>query len=370
MYDVFVASASDYNQAEIDAAVEYILRGCSIDKLVTSKSKVVLKPNLLIKVKPERAVTTHPAVVLAAIKALKSRGVQNIIVADGSSGLFTESRMNGIYSACGLTPLSEYGAVLNRDLSSTVCATKIEANPSFDILNVIKDADLVIGIAKLKTHSLTGVSAAVKNYYGAIPGLKKAELHFKYREKDDFGGMLCDLYEFLKPGISLIDAVIGMEGNGPSGGSPRKFGFVAGGQNAHYLDRAMCHMLGIDPRDALTVDTAINRGLAPKNAGDINIKGDVALFENPIKDIVMPSSFIKHTTMLPRFLRPAAGKIVNHLEPLPKVRKKDCTGCGMCAETCAANAIGIDTTAYIDDKKCIRCFCCHEVCPYLAIDIK
>ncbi len=369
---VYLQSVPDYDQARVDAAIEYILHNCSLDALVTEHSRVVLKVNLLMKSNPDSAVTTHPAVVCAVVKSLQARGVREIIVADSPSGAFTMTRLNSIYAGCGMTAAAELGATLNQDLSSVSLQTESAANPSFDVLKVVRNADLVIGIAKLKTHSLTGISGAVKNYFGVVPGLEKPQYHFRYPEKSAFGGMLCDLYEALQPDISLLDAVVGMEGNGPSGGTPRTFGFLAGGQNAHHIDRVACYLIGVDPRLALTVQTGIARGLVPADMEDITIKGDFALLANPLGDLKLPKSLDSNlTNHLPKPIRAAASNLMYHLCPVPVIRKKDCTGCGRCAESCAPKAVTVrGRKAQINRRDCIRCFCCHEVCPARAIDIE
>lgn len=370
---VFLKLATSYDQDVVDASVEYILHNCSLDERVSSESRVVLKVNLLMKSSPDSAVTTHPAVVRAVIKSLQARNVNNIVIADSPGGLFSVSRLNSVYQGCGMTALVQEleGVTLNQDLSAVTVHADSTANPTFEVLKAVTDADLVIGIGKLKTHALTGVTGAVKNYFGVVPGLIKPEYHFRYPEKQDFGNMLVDLYECLHPDISLLDAIIGMEGNGPSGGSPRQFGFVIGGRNAHYVDRVACYLLGLDPSYSLTTQTAIERGLVPEDLEDITIKGDFTMLANPLRNVVLPDSLdTNFAGRAPSFLRPATSALMRRLSPAPVIRKKDCIGCSLCAETCAADAITINKKAFIKDKKCIRCFCCHEVCPARAIDIK
>lgn len=371
--NVYLKLAESYDQELLDAAVAYILHNCSLDERVSSESRVVLKVNLLMKSNPDNAVTTNPAVVRAVINALKARNVKNIVIADSPGGLFSVGRLNSVYQGCGMSALVEDGVTLNLDLSAVTLHTQSAANPTFEVLKAVTDADLVIGIGKLKTHALTGITGAVKNYFGVVPGLMKPDYHFRYPKKNDFGNMLVDLYECLQPDISLLDAVVGMEGNGPSGGLPRQFGFVIGGNNAHYVDRVAVYLLGLDPSCSLTTQTAITRGLVPENLEDITIKGDFTMLANPLKDVKLPDSLnTDFSSHAPSFLRSATASVTHRLSPAPVIRKKDCIGCSLCAETCAADAININKKkkALIRDKKCIRCFCCHEVCPARAIDIK
>jgi Uncharacterized conserved protein len=368
---VFLKEAPSYDQHTVDDATEFILHHCFDGTNLTSKSRVVLKVNLLMKSHPDNAVTTHPAVVSGVIKYLKSKRVKEIIIADSSAGLFTASRLKGIYDGCGMTALVQDGVSLNFDLSSVECISA--QNHRYNILRVIKEADIVIGIAKLKTHMMTGISATVKNYFGVIPGLEKAEFHSRFPNQADFCRMICDLYECLNPDISLLDAVMGMEGNGPSGGSPRNYGFIAGGKNGHCVDRVACHLIGIAPDKNFVLKKGIELGVAPENMTDVTVEGDTSLLSRPLAGVSLPETYSAGlAVVLPGFLQPLGNKILNRLiTPTPVVRKKNCIGCARCAETCPQKVITInDKVARINPKNCIRCYCCHEVCPERAIDIK
>lgn len=375
MNSVFLKATRDYNQDDVDISAEYILHNCGLDDIAEKKSDpvVVLKVNLLMKSRPDSAVTTHPAVVSAVIKSLKAHGIKNIIIADSSAGLFTASRLKGIYEGCGMSELVQDGVTLNYDLAGVVCKTQFEQNREFNILRAVKEADIVIGIGKLKTHVMTGISGSVKNYFGVIPGLEKTELHCRFPDKANFCDMICNLYETLAPDISILDAIVGMEGNGPSGGKPRKFGFIIGGRNGHYVDRAACYLIGAAPKSAYTVQRAIERGLVPEDIKDIDVQGDIALLANPLNDLALPETqSAELAVVLPKFLRPAGSKVLNKLLlSTPSICKADCVGCGRCAEACPQKVILIkNNIARIKTKSCIRCFCCHEVCPERAVEIK
>ncbi|MEG0913276.1 MAG: DUF362 domain-containing protein [Oscillospiraceae bacterium] len=371
MNNVYLKKCATYEQETVDGAVEFIFQSSSICASITAKTRIVLKLNLLIKSSPDEAVTTHPAVVAAVIKALKKRGAEQIVLADSSSGFFSAAKLKGIYEKCGIANLVQSGVTLNYDVSSAPRSGD-GLNKQFEIINAVTNADVVIGIGKVKTHAMTGMSGAIKNYFGVIPGLAKAEMHSRIPEKPQFCEMLCELYDLVKPSFSIMDGVVGMEGNGPSGGTPRPFGFIIGGENAYMVDRVLCDIMGIGAQKALTVAASIKRGSAPANIAEIAVVGDRDIVDMPITDLLLPESADNDfTSSLPEFLKPIGKKLIRSVSPRPVIRTKDCVGCAMCFEICPQHTIKIENKiAHIEQKNCIKCFCCHEVCPQRAIDIK
>ena len=365
---IVIKNISSYDDtASLRAAVREMFSRAPFAGGIAADKKVLVKLNALMKARPDEAVTTHPAVVSAVIAELKSLGAKNIILADSPSGAFGRARISGIFESAGFAALEGEGVSLYRG-DEAVTVSGSGAIRDFEILKCIAEADIKIGVGKLKTHALTGMTGAVKLWFGAVPGLKKAELHCRFPDKGDFADMLCSLYNAVAPDFSVIDAVEGMQGNGPSGGIKRAFGFVAGGADGFWLDRALCRMLGLPPDRALTVKSSIAGSLAPADAGEISVEGDADLMRSPLADLVMPDTFKgagggASDGALKRFLK-------GILTPRPQIRAKDCVGCGACAEICPRGAIEIaQGKARIDRKSCMRCFCCHEVCPQRAVDI-
>lgn len=372
MDTVFFKAADRYDNPRLDTAVEQILSGCGLDEMVGPGKRVLLKVNLLMKADPEEAVTTHPAVVAAVIAALKRRGVTDILIADSPSGASSLPRLNGIYDACGMTALAEDGVSLNQDLSTVPIGRDTGMLSGIDILSVVAGADVVLNIGKLKTHAMTGLTAAVKNCFGSVIGLRKSQLHYRFADKRDFCTMLCELCQVVAPSISLMDAVVGMEGDGPSGGAPRRFGFVAGSRDPFLLDRALCAALGLAVTDARTVDASVRLGLAPADIGEVPIAGDRVFLDAPLCDLKLPASRdSRDFEEVPRGVGRLVQWFMRGAAPSPVIRKKDCIGCGRCAEICPKQIITIQNgKAVIRTASCIRCFCCHEVCPARAIDIR
>ncbi len=379
-HTVYRALVADYDTATVEAAIETLFAQLPAAAQITPQSNILLKPNLLAKHPAKHAVTTHPAVLGAVIRACKARGAlaQNITVADSAGGLYNPLLMKQLYQGCELTAVCEAEGVA----TYTACKSVVVPVPhgkvvqEFELLVPIVEADLIINLPKLKTHVMTGLTAATKNLFGAIPGLKKAEWHTRFSDKERFGDMLIDLYETITPQINLLDGILGMEGDGPAGGSPRTAGLLLASEDALNLDLAAAYLIGLAPMRVPYLAAAHARGLCD-DAFDIeHLAGDTAGFA-PFASWQLPDSYLgaqasvdfsKHA---PKCLQPAAKKILDALAPRPVVRHKDCIGCGKCAEICPQDTITMQgKKATIRKNNCIRCFCCHEMCPVKAIGVK
>jgi len=208
------------------------------------------------------------------------------------------------------------------------------------------------------------MSAAVKNMFGTIPGTIKPEYHFKYPDEHDFADMLVDLNQYFKPRLSIADAVIGMEGNGPTAGVPRKIGALMASFSPYALDLACAAVIGVTIDDVPTIRAAYERGLCPDNVSALSICGDlesvcIADFDNILshRSLRFEGDGEGLTKLLGKFLGKA-------LASYPDVKKTQCVGCAVCANTCPAKAIDMkNRIPHIDRRRCIRCFCCQEFCP-------
>ena len=369
MEQVFLAGCDAYDFDRIKRAVDLQFEALRLDALVRPGCNAVIKPNLVMRSGPDAAVATHPLVTAAVGRRLQELGA-SVTIAESSGGPYTPSALRGVFSACGYTRMAEeYGFALNTDCSHReVGAPDGKRSKAFQVISPILDADLVVDIAKLKSHCMTGMSGAVKNMFGVVPGLMKPELHCRFPEKDRFSEMLVDLCETVRPAVSIVDGVTAMEGNGPTGGSPRFVGALIAGVNPYCVDMVCAELMAMDPAEILMLKNAMERGLCPKDPGEIRVLG-----EEPrsfrVPDFKQPesksSNFINY---LPKFLRPAAAKLAT---PVPKIREKDCVGCGKCAESCPQHTIRVvGGKARIDYSNCIRCYCCHEMCPARAVDIR
>ncbi len=360
----------DYSQAALDRAVARHFEQLNIDRDLKSDMKVLIKPNLLTGRRPENAVTTHPALLCALIRRLRALGVTKIIVADSPGGPYIPAALKQIYAACGLSgseliaPLLNYGTQWRG-----VPSRGVGAQASFNLIEPVVEADYVINVAKMKTHSMTRVSLGIKNLFGCVPGLQKPELHFANQRPDEFANMLIDLALTVAPNVTLIDGVIAMEGNGPSAGVCRRAGVTLCARDIFHQDYYAACLMGVDPDGVPMLAAARARGLIEPES--IETRGDsLSPFDPPF---AMPDADrLDFTGHVPRALRPAAYKLMNTaFSPRPRVRAARCVGCGKCAESCPAHIITIrDGKARIPKQGCIRCFCCQEMCPAKAIDVR
>ena len=260
---VFLVKAPDYSQAA--QAVERLFSRWEGADALKGK-RVTIKPNLLMKRRPDEATTTHPEVVRGVILALRKRGVTDITLADSPGGLYTPAQLSGIYAATGMAQVAqETGVTLNLDCGwQEVPALLGERCRSFNLIDPVAQADCVISVAKLKTHCMTGLSGGVKNLFGCIPGLQKPELHYRYQEREPFCAMLLDLARTVAPVFTVVDAVESMEGDGPSAGQKRETGMLCGCESPFVLDRFLCDLLAFCP----PCPKASRGGFARRTAGN------------------------------------------------------------------------------------------------------
>ncbi len=377
---VYRAEVPDYNAHAVQAAVDAIFASLPSVAFLSAETKVLLKPNLLAKHPADHAVTTHPEVLRAVIRALKKCGVpaQNITVADSAGGLYNSVLMKQLYQGCGLASVcaSEGVVAYTACKSVVVPATTPQVAQEFELLVPVVEADFIINLPKLKTHVMTGLTAATKNLFGTIPGLKKAEWHTRFSDKERFGDMLVDLYQTVTPQINLLDGIVGMEGDGPAGGTPRTAGVLLASEDALKLDLAAAYLIGLAPMRVPYLAAAHARGLCANAFALSDLTGEVAGFA-PIAGWKLPESYIgghnsvDFSNQVPKALRPAAQKLLGTLAPHPVVVHHACIGCDKCAEICPQDTIVIHKKkATIRKNACIRCFCCHEMCTVKAIAVR
>ena len=315
----------------------------------------------------ETGITTHPAFIRACASYFKKCGAQ-VTIADSPGGVYTVSALDGIYNTTGMRKAAdESGAVLNTDVTYQNVYMPEYSKNAFHIITPLADADLIVNVCRLKTHALCEISAAVKNLFGSIPGLQKAEQHARFPRRTDFAEMLCDLCLINAPQISITDGVIGMEGNGPAGGTLKKVGVVLASVNPFASDLAAAHLMGYEPEEVGTVRAAVKRGLCPKIAAELTLDGEpldrfASRFRRPDASA---GGLVKQIPTI------FGGGLQQLLAPRPRVNRAKCIGCGACMRNCPASTIEIvDKKAHIKPKACIKCYCCQEFCPVKAIEIK
>lgn len=354
-------------RAAIDEALE---RLGGMKSFVHEGDRVVIKPNYVMKRKPDDAATTHPDFLHAVICAVEECG-GSVTIAESPGGAYNQALLKSVYSGCGAEDaIKGTNAVLNYDCSFTEVKFKDgKTIKSAAVIDPILNADVIISLPKLKTHAMTAYTGAVKNLFGVIPGTHKAEMHFRLKEREHFCSMLVDLYEEVKPTLSIMDGIWGMEGDGPTSGHNRHIGVVMAAANAHALDMAACRIIDYTPDEVATVKEAVNRGLVPPNCDELEILGE-DLEGLVIKDFAKPQSHFNLLRLLklPPILNAA---LENALASRPQAVYDECIGCGECMRACPPKAIKMENKRpVIDRKACIRCFCCQELCPAKAMKVK
>lgn len=362
---VAIARCEKYDAAEIEAALERQFDALGIRPEFFAGKRVVVKPNIIMGMSPDRMATTHPAVMEAALRVIGKCAPASVTVAESPGGPYQPALLRAAYNATGIADAAERaGASLNFDTSvRTVGAPNAKTSKTFEFIKPAAEAEVIVNICKLKTHAFTQMSAAVKNQFGFIAGTDKIAMHVRFPDPVMFADYLVDLAATVA-GICLtlhiVDGIIGMEGNGPTGGSPKPIGCIISGRNAFAVDVACEYLLGLEG-EVLTTSLARSRGLCPKDVSALNILADepISAFR-PAEVIHADTKQGTILTKLPRFL-----------QPRPVIVKSLCVGCGKCAESCPAHTIAIvNKKARIAHNKCIHCFCCQEMCRFRAVKIR
>ncbi|AKB71724.1 DUF362 domain-containing protein [Methanosarcina mazei] len=360
---VSIVSCSDYSKAKDAIRKSLDLIG-GLEAIISPGNRVLLKPNVLSIRPPEDAVTTHPAVIAAMCELVKEAGGIPLIgdgsgiTKPGSTSTSQAFKVSGIEDVA-----SSYGAELINFETSGYTEVDVPGARQFSRLHIAKavlEADVVISLPKLKTHELTLYTGAVKNFFGTIPQKTRKQAH-ALEDRDRFGNAVVDIYSVVKPHLSVMDGVVGMEGNGPSGGTPISSGIIMSSYDCVALDVVASELIGIDPLKVPTNRAAISRGFGtvhPEVVGtpleEVKVR-----FKNPEGGV---------TAYIPSFLM----KILRtQLYVKPFINTSNCKLCKACVLNCSVNAIEeTGNVLKINQEKCIQCFCCRELCPSDAVEIK
>ena len=365
-FDAAIVPCPDYEEETVAAALRAVLAPVGGLDWVTPGMRVAVKANLVTFMKPENAATTHPRLLAELCRLLTERGAQ-VTVGDSPGGPWSAAAVNVVYNATGVRAVERAGAALNRNFGQReVSFPAGKVCKSFPFTAWLDEADAVIDVCKLKTHGLAAMSCAVKNLFGVIPGTRKPEFHYLYPQLDQFADMLVDLNEYVKPRLTLVDAVECMEGNGPTQGTPRHMGALVASGSTYKADLLCAALIGLDAQTCPTVAAAAARGLCPEKVEALRVCGDLTPFLQPDFEKVPLRGgveFFGKSKLTLAFLNRCFGAY-------PRVDGKKCVGCGKCADTCPMHTIRIKRGhAAIGRSSCIRCFCCQEFCPKGAISV-
>ena len=363
---------AEYSYEEARRVLSDALKEILADELIKAGMTVVIKANLVSAMKPEEAATTHPTLLCALTDILKEKGA-NVLLGDSPGGVYNSVFVGRVYKMSGMQEVESHGAELNTDFSQkSAVFEEAKVLRTFTYTTYLDRADLIINFCKLKSHGMMGMSSAAKNMFGAIPGIIKPEYHYRFPDYRDFANMILDLDEYFHPEINIADAVVGMEGNGPTAGTPKAMGFILASRSPHTLDMLAASLIGLEPFEIPTLAAARDRGLIPDSLSELNIIGDADSLR--VKDFktVLERRSLQFSGNGKNPMKRLFGKLAGAvLKTRPVLRKDMCVGCGICKNICPAKAIVIEKgKAIIDRKACIRCFCCQEFCPKSAMKVK
>ncbi|MBN2049039.1 MAG: DUF362 domain-containing protein [Spirochaetales bacterium] len=370
--DVAIVRCDSYEGKEVSSALEKAMDLCPPPD-VQGKT-VLLKPNILWDSPPELAITTHPEIVRGAVQLFFRRGAARVLVGD-SPGLHSKSFPT---DSCGIREAAESAGAEWIDFNgekTTLPVPGARRVKKFTLTRAVEEADLIVSLPKMKTHTLMYYTGAMKNLFGLVPGTLKASFHARYPGQEAFASVMIDLNAGLKTAAyALMDGVIGLEGPGPGkAGKPKRMALILASDNLLAMDLVASGLMGYDAPLLPMNREALRRGLWLKNAEDLAVKG-LSLEE------AKPEHF--ETVPLPRrrsnllnYLTTSFSLVVkSQRRPKPTFDHRVCIRCGKCIEICPAGALsytgtGSSRLVLLNEKACVRCYCCHEICPVGAISV-
>lgn len=366
-YEVTIARCDSYDDTLVKKSITESLAPLGgLGSIVKKGDRVLIKLNLLAAKPPEAAVTTHPSVVKAVVRMVQELGAVPI-VGDSPGGRSTGTSYKSLLKTTGIQQvIDETGceAVRFDDEAVEVFTNSAMSFKKLKLAKAVMDADVIISLPKLKTHTLAYFTGAIKMLYGYLPGMTKTEYHLHTaRDVNLFAELLLDLHEARRPDLTIMDAVVGMEGAGPQHGSPRKIGLILASKSCTALDFIATTIAGFESLKVPTVKAAYERGVGPGSLKDITVHGGpVELLI--LKDFKMPPTMAMGR--IPPALLNTARRFVSNR---PRIDAVKCVKCGICARDCPPKAMRFTkgSPPVIDQGKCIRCYCCQELCPEGAV---
>ncbi len=366
---VALVRCESYNINEVRSAISRgigLLGGAS--KFAGPGKRLLLKPNLLIGEVPEKCVTTHPSVFRAAAEQFLAAGasvsygdspcIGSTAAAAKKSGLAAEAEGLGIAEADFKTPVDMF-------------YEKGSQNKKFTVAAAVRDHDVIVSLPKLKTHAFEKFTGCVKNQFGCVPGMRKGEYHIKLPDAEKFARMLVDLNMLVNPALYIMDGITAMEGNGPRGGKPRQMNLLMFSADPIALDATVCRIIGISPELVPTIVYGSSAGAGVYGENEIELAGD------PMEGFVNRGFDIDRTPLKTYRSRGVMRFVNNRLVPKPFILHDKCVLCGQCVALCptvpkSVNWRGDDRSSppVHDYSTCIRCYCCQEICPEGAIELK
>ncbi|MDI6807518.1 MAG: DUF362 domain-containing protein [Candidatus Eisenbacteria bacterium] len=360
---VAVARSRGYTREEISDSLRYCLHPFGgMEKFVRHGDTVLVKPNLLSARNPDRGITTHPVIVRCLCAMVKEEGGVPVI---GDSPAGAEKGIERLWRETGMLDVSREERVdlVNFESSGTV---EMSVNGSkYYVAKPVINVDLVINVPKLKTHSLVLYTGALKNTFGILPGFQKSGFHKSQPSVTQFSQVLADVFSLVRPALTVMDAVVAMEGDGPASGKLRETGMLVASEDAVALDAVVSRLIGLSRKEMKILDMAERMGLGSANLDKIRIAGP------QFRDLMI-DGFSLPSNRTYRNLAPFAIRALGGLAWIRPVEDREkCTLCEICVSNCPVSAIRVKKKSLkFDYDKCIDCMCCHEICPENAVKLK
>lgn len=364
MSKVVVLRCEEYNPDIIEEKIAWGLEQLGgIESMIPTDKKVLLNPNWLVGIHPDKAATTHPAIFEAVVRILQAKGYT---MSYGDSPGFGDTTR--VSKKCGFFDIAAKYNVPLADFihGQTVSYPEGVRSKQFEIANAVLESDAIINLCKMKSHALQRITGAIKNPFGCVVGLHKGLMHSRFQNAYDFAEMLIDLDNYLQVDLHIMDGIVAMEGNGPRNGTPTNMNVLLLSQDPVALDAVFCQLVDLKPTIIPTIVFGEQHGLG--NYHDIEIIGD------SLESLINPSFDIDRDPLKQsekdsfKFLR-------KHILRRPFIKDDMCKKCGVCVEVCPLDEKAVNWNK--KDKSippiynydaCIRCYCCQEMCPHDAID--
>lgn len=391
---VIVVPCDSYEKEQVYAAVKTGVEALGgMEEFIGKSEKILVKPNFLSAALPEKAVTTHPAVIEAVFRILQEEGYLHVQYGDSPGHGSCQAAAGKI----GLKEIAEQYGVKRANMEEEVLTSFPEGKTAkeFHFAKGITEADAIVNVCKMKTHALERVTGAVKNVYGFICGARKAAGHVKYPNASVFARALADIHRCTDIRLHIMDGITAMEGNGPGSGTPLNMNVLLFSTDPVALDTVFCHMVYLDPQLVPTCVQGMAMGIGTYKEEEIQITEVVISSEKNSADEVSSETVRSRDLTMeemqkkygnPDFDVDRVGRkrtflsrysdFMTRLARRPVIDREKCVKCGICVSHCPVPGKAVNfkkgkgQPPVYDYKKCIRCYCCQEMCPKHAIKVK
>ena len=344
--------------ATYDTVREAVERAFDIFPQDICGKRVLIKPNVLRTSTAAEGIVTHPAVLAAVVDKVAAMKPASLIVGD-NPGLFNYGANEAAFESTGLMNAAK-GYYRNIGLDAVPVAFDADFMDTVQVSRAVLDADVVISLPKFKTHGLTVMTGAIKNSYGILPGAQKARLHKIAGSPRRFHDLVVAVYRLRAPDLFIMDAVVGMQGNGPASPDLREVGQILASDNAVALDAVVATMMGLEPGRLRFLQKAADAGLGSWRMEDIRVDGEVPVLENFVLPPLGGEAVHDNAAM--------QEMLSQKTQLVPRPDPDGCTACRSCVEHCPAEALTmVDDLPRADMERCVTCFCCQEICPEKAM---